>query len=60
MRSYESQDDLGVSISVMVVLSLVFLSLSNGMFVVEGGLFPFFPNDFFQFCVMLIFLLIYL
>jgi hypothetical protein len=46
MSQYESEDDLGFSIAVLVVLHLVVPVGSNGMPVVVGDLFISFPTDF--------------
>jgi hypothetical protein len=46
MSQYESQDDLGLSIAVLVVLHLVVPVVGNGIPVVDGDLCLFFPTDF--------------
>jgi hypothetical protein len=46
---YESQDGLGFSIIVLVVLSLVLHSVGKVMQIVEGDLFLFFKNYFSSF-----------
>jgi hypothetical protein len=50
---YESKDDLGLSIVVLVVPSFFFLSLLHGKTIAEGGHFSSFPSDFSIFLVSL-------
>jgi hypothetical protein len=46
MSQHESQDDLDLSIAVLVLLHLVFPVVGNGMPVVDGYLFLSFPHNF--------------